>query len=192
MTTSHTEEEKHWYALRVYRGVVGPVVAACRRDGMESYRPMMLVEQVTPDGVTYAEKTVVHNLLFVRATGSYVNEMQTVSRNRCSVYCHPGTRVPAAIDDHTMAMFMLVLKAGAHSAEPVDLPMDKGDKVRVTDGIFKGAEGYIRRVHGTRRFVVAIEGVVAVALTCIPRQFLERIAPVVPAATHPQTPLLHF
>ena len=43
-----------------------------------------------------------------------------------------------------------------------------GDKVRVTGGPFKGAEGYIKRIRGNRRLVVALEGIIAVATTYIP------------------------
>lgn len=45
--------------------------------------------------------------------------------------------------------------------EPSDLR--SGDRVRVTEGPFKGAEGYIKRIKGNRRLIVSIEGVVAVA-----------------------------
>ena len=51
----------------------------------------------------------------------------------------------------------------------------KGDRVRVTEGVFKGAEGYITRVHGTKRFVVVIEGIAAVATSYIPGKFLEKL-----------------
>lgn len=43
--------------------------------------------------------------------------------------------------------------------------------MRVTEGPFKGAEGYIKRIKGNRRLIVSIEGVVAVATTYIPGVF---------------------
>ena len=54
--------------------------------------------------------------------------------------------------------------------------MRSGVRVRVTEGPFKGAEGYIKRIKGNRRLIVSIEGVVAVATTYIPGCFLEKIA----------------
>ena len=45
--------------------------------------------------------------------------------------------------------------------------------MRVTDGVFKGAEGYVKRIKKDRRLVVSIRGVVAVATSYIPPQFLE-------------------
>lgn len=159
----------------VYRSLVAPIIELCNSRSIEYYRPMRLAERYTDGGTTYCEEAVVPNLLFVRTTADNLPEIKRASRNRGSAYCYPGTYVPAPIDDKDMEMFMLVVKRGAQRLEQVDFPIDKGDKVRVTDGIFKGAEGYIRRVHGSRRFVVAIEGVVAVAVTHIPRQFLERV-----------------
>lgn len=166
---------QRWYALWVYRGLVSPIVSLCEESNTESYRPMKLAEHYTEGGMEYKEEPILPNLLFVRTTGRNLREIQRLSNNRGHAYCLPGTNIPAPIGDREMEIFMLVVKKGAQKLECVNFPIDKGDRVRVTDGIFKGAEGYIRRVHGSRRFVVAIEGVVAVAVTHIPRQFLERV-----------------
>jgi len=76
-----------------------------------------------------------------------------------------------------METFIWVTKTGCKSLEAYNIELVKGDRVRVIDGIFKGAEGYVCRVHGTKRFVVKINGVAAVATTYIPRGFLEKIQP---------------
>lgn len=51
----------------------------------------------------------------------------------------------------------------------------QGDKVRVTEGIFKGLEGHIKRIRHDRRLIVTIEGVAAFATGFIPPSFLEKI-----------------
>lgn len=167
--------DPHWYALKIYRCLVQPVLDACGQDDVETYRPMRMMEREKDGGLFYQEEPLVPNLLFVRASASYIIRLQRTMRNRAWAYCYPGTTDPAPIADAVMEMFRLVVKAGAKRIEAVDLPLDKGDRVRVIDGMFKGAEGYIRRVHGSKRLVVTIEGVVAVAVTHIPRQFLEKI-----------------
>ena len=50
-----------------------------------------------------------------------------------------------------------------------------GDRVVVTQGPFKGAEGHIKRIKKDRRLVVTIPGVVAVATAYIPPDFLKKI-----------------
>jgi len=47
--------------------------------------------------------------------------------------------------------------------------------VRVIDGKFKGAEGYICRIKKNSRLVVAIQGVCAVATSYIPQSFIQKI-----------------
>ena len=59
--------------------------------------------------------------------------------------------------------------------ESIDQKIVKGDRVKITGGILQGAEGYITRVHGTKRFVVVINGVAAIATGYIPKQFIEKI-----------------
>ena len=49
--------------------------------------------------------------------------------------------------------------------------------MRVTEGPFKGAEGIIRRIKKDRKLLVAINGVVAVAISHVPAAFLERLGP---------------
>ena len=48
--------------------------------------------------------------------------------------------------------------------------------VRVTEGPFRGAEGYVKRIRRDRRLLVSIEGIVAVATAFIEPQFLEEIS----------------
>ena len=50
----------------------------------------------------------------------------------------------------------------------------QGERVRVIDGPYKGAEGYIRRIKKDRRLLVCISGVAVVATSYIPASFLEK------------------
>lgn len=188
--TAHTDTETHWYALWIYRNLVSPIITLCEVNGIQCYRPMRLVERVTAAGIDYEEEAALPNLLFVKTSEAFVKELKKITRNRGTAYCYPGTNTPEPIDERAMEIFMLVVSVGARHMEAVDLPIDKGDKVRVIGGIFKGAEGYIRRVHGSKRFVVAIEGIAAIAVTHIPKQFLERIEPSVTIT--PETARAHI
>ena len=50
-----------------------------------------------------------------------------------------------------------------------------GDRVRVTDGIYKGAEGYIKRIKKDRKLIVSVTGVAVVAVSYIHPDFLEKV-----------------
>ena len=59
--------------------------------------------------------------------------------------------------------------------DPIATALQKGDRVRVTGGIFEGVEGAIIRVKGDRRVSVCIQGVMAVATAYIHPSLIERI-----------------
>ena len=84
----------------------------------------------------------------------------------------------SVIPDIQMESFRLAVSAWNNGWEVVDVNMvlDKGDKVHVIDGPMKGAEGFIKRIGKDKRLLVCIEGVIAVATSYIPRQFLEKVA----------------
>ena len=49
----------------------------------------------------------------------------------------------------------------------------KGQRVRVINGIYKGAEGYIKKIKSDRKLLVALNGVAVVAVSYIPPAYLE-------------------
>ena len=89
---------------------------------------------------------VVHNLVFVYATRSEVDEMKsTVGASLPIRYIMDReTRQPITIPEVQMRSFIAV--AGNYDEQVVYLDpsvvsMKKGDRVRVTGGIFEGVEG---------------------------------------------------
>lgn len=87
-------------------------------------------------------------------------------------------RLPLAISEREMNIFMLVTSSGGQGMEYFgeDNPkFHRGERVRVIDGKFKGAEGVICRIRKNSRLVVTVQGVCAVATSYIPQAFLQRI-----------------
>ena len=78
-----------------------------------------------------------------------------------------------------MTSFRLVAESGLSGldffAEDEITRYKTGDRVRVTGGPLKGAEGYIKRIKKNQRLLVCIEGVIAVATSYIPSELLEKV-----------------
>lgn len=164
-----------WYAFRVYGGRTDSVARDAERRGYESYIPMHIVERNVFGRKLRCQRPLVASLIFVRADRDYVDEVQRNPMNGASVYRLPGSDEPTPIPDSEMSLFRRVTEIGADNLEIVDEGLAIGERVRVTDGVFKGCEGCMARVRGAKRLIVAIEGVAAVATSYIPKEFLEKI-----------------
>lgn len=168
-------EQQNWYALRVFHNKTSLVWSLAEKDGVEIYTPIREIEEVV-DGVLHIrEKRIMPSLVFLLTTPEYIARLRRVTDDNIYPYCDPGTSKPKVIPASEMELFRYIARTAAREIELIEDSPNKGDKVRITGGIFAGATGHIRRVHGTKRFVVGIEGIAAIATTYIPRQYIERI-----------------
>ena len=151
-----------WYALRVFFNRWGALLADLEERRWESFRP----------------GEVIASLIFVRCTEPEVVDLAARHHESAMVYRMPGSRKPARIGDREMEVFRFVVTAGQQGLTLLgdDRPeYHMGDRVVVTQGPFKGAEGHIKRIKRDRRLVVTIPGVVAVATAYIHPDFLRKI-----------------
>lgn len=79
------------------------------------------------------------------------------------------------IPDKQMADFMYVTElTGRYSDIQVyDDKLMPGKKVRVTEGQFAGIEGELIRIQGHKRVVIRLPGLLSLATTYIPREFIQ-------------------
>ena len=149
----------NWYAAKIFH-----------------QRMPRIRERLNADGTHYYVPEAIGSLLFVETDEEYLFNLSQQYAQHLWVYRNPGATTPTAIPKAEMEMFLFVCTAG--EAGLTYLGDDKpeyhlGDRVRVIEGPFKGAEGHIKRIKKDRRLVVTIKGVAAVATTHIPPQFLE-------------------
>lgn len=149
--------------------------------GIETYLPSETVVRERPDGSRFkCRRPVISSLMFFKSTSEDALHVRKQLNDRAIVYSRPddAERRPAPIPDKEMNMFMLVTSSGDDGLEYFQADDAKfccGQRVRVTDGRFKGAEGFIKRIRGNRRLVVTVHGLCAVATSYIPGCFLEKI-----------------
>lgn len=141
-------------------------------------RTLPIREQLIADKQDFYVPEVVPSLVFVRCTDEYLARFEQKNFDRLWIYRDLANKKPAAVPDREMEVFIFVCSAGRQGLTYLgdDKPeYHQGDKVRVIDGPFKGAEGYIKRIKKDRRLVVSIKGVAAVATSFIHPQFLEKV-----------------
>ena len=173
------QPEKRWFALRVFFNRVFDVKNILDDDAIENYIPVRTETRTASDGRKVVVKVpMVSSLLFLKSDKQYLKNLVFRMRGKLMPYYSPETHKPAVIPDKEMKIFIFVTSVGDNGMEFINdeaLTYKVGQKVRITGGLFEGAEGYIKRIKGNRRLVVRIEGVVAVATSYIPSCFIEKL-----------------
>jgi len=176
--TSPSPEGTHWYALKVfYNRVV--YLKSILPECIETYVPFHTVEQYDGGRLSYVEKQLIPSLLFIRCTEDWLLKFKQEHNEDFMYYSKAETHKPGAISDSEMRSFILVTSVDAGRNVKyfgADAPQyHTGDRVRVIDGIYKGAEGFIKRIKKDRKLVVSVTGVAVVAVSYIHPDFLEKI-----------------
>ena len=171
---------KHWYAFKVFYNKVLDIDRDFRNIGIETFFPKVRVYKLLDDKQKEVIKPAISSLVFVRCSEETVWELQKSFSGRVMLYTHKtdGNRMASPVDEEEMRVFMLVTSVEDDRLEYLDVERvryKEGQKVKVLDGPYKDCVGYIKRIKGNRRLLVAVEGLALVATSYIPSVFLEKI-----------------
>lgn len=172
--------QKFWYASKVFFNKVFEIEKILQEKEVECYIPCetVLVER---NGIKKkVRKPMISSLLFFRSSEKCALDLQNQLNGQILLYTKKIglKRLPSAIPEREMNIFILVTSSGEKGLEYLGDDRTEfyvGEPVRVIDGPFKGAEGYIRRIKGNRRLIVTVQGICAVATSYIPQCFLQKI-----------------
>lgn len=178
--TQQEEFSQHWYAFKVFFNKVFEIDRNIRERKVETYFPMVKTYKLSSDHHRMVQKPAISSLIFVRCTETEVWEIQQQLYGRVMLYTHKtdGTRVASPIDEEEMRVFRLVTSVEDERLQYLDVESvnyKEGQRVKVLDGPYKDCVGYIKRIKGNRRLLVAVEGLALVATSYIPSVFLEKI-----------------
>ena len=177
-----TDSKLNWYPVRVFYGRAEALKKSLDEGSIEYFYPMHLVEKETNVGLKYVEEPLVRSLIFIKSTLKALLDLKTRYNSSLIPYYEKveegAVRRPAVVPDAQMELFIKLCgmkEAGLEYLGEDEPKYHVGDKVRVTDGIFKGFEGHIKRIRHDRKLIVTIEGVAAFATRFIPPSMLEKV-----------------
>ena len=181
--TEESQSLLEWFVLRVtyQREMIAKEVL----DSMNiaNFLPTEKVRRRTPQGkmVTVVQPAI-HNYLFVYTTKEQVDELKQFKLPylRYVMKTDNGVRSILTVPDYQMQNFIAIAGNEEEQAEFLnvdDLQIAQGDKVRILGGPFAGVEGIYMRTSNTRskRVVVQVAGMFAVATTTLPVSLVEKI-----------------
>jgi Transcription termination factor nusG. len=172
-------EEAVWYAMRAtYRRELY-VKQLLDKKSIGNFIPMRYEIRTVRNRKIRELVPAVRNLLFVHATSSEIKEakekipyLQYITDSR--------EKQKIIVPNDQMRSFIAV--SGTYNDQllyfqPGEVNLTKGTKVRITGGELEGQEGIFVKVKGARdrRVVIAIQGVIAVAMATIHPDLIEVI-----------------
>lgn len=178
--TSNNNSKKHWFALKVFYNKVFAIEELLLKKKIKCYIPCETVKVLKQDGTKKTYETSYQFIAFFHSETYIAKEIQKILTDKVILYTRQidFKKIPLAIPEREMNIFMLVTSSGEKGLEYFDTDNPKfyqGDHVKVIDGTFKGAEGYICRIKKNHRLIITVHGVCAVATSYIPQAFLKKI-----------------
>lgn len=186
-----SKNKTYWYALRITYSRELLLKTYLDQIGIDNFIPMRYEMIMKRGQRTRKLVPAVHNLIFIRSTRKKIDEIKEANTIHFPLryIMDRETHSPIIIPEAQMQHFIAV--AGNYDQQVIYLPpaecdAKKGDRIRITGGIFKDVEGILIRVKGDRRIMVSISGVMAVATAFVHPSLIERIDTQTAQKTSPQ------
>ena len=173
-------EDARWYALRAFWNKTQPLMREAQEAGYRTYYAVRTIEDPKSEKLEYREEPFISSIFFVRCPVEWLLDLKQRHFSEFMIYMDKPGGKPAPIRDVEMDTFIMVTSVKNNNYHDVEILEPKpqyavGDLVRVTDGIYKGATGIVKRIKKDRKLLVAVPGVAIVAISHIPMSVLEKV-----------------
>ena len=171
-------EDKKWFALRVTYSRELKFQTLLQEAGFQTFVPMC---RRTFEKNGKKEKKLVpavSNLLFVKSERVAIETFMRDLGEACPArfIWNKSTRQPIVVPAKAMDDFMKVSLSMIDDViylKEISAKLREGQKVRVKTGPFEGVEGIVIRVKRSRRVMVELPGMLAIATTFVKPEELE-------------------
>ena len=170
----------NWYPLRITYSRELALINYLDSKQIENFIPMRYEYIVRNECKIRKLVPAIHNLVFVRSTRKQLEEIKeakgAILPIRYIMDCE--TQQPITIPDVQMRSFIAVAGNCDQQVvylDPTTINLKRGQRVRITGGVFEGVEGEFVRIKDDRRVVVVIQGLMAVATAFIHPSLIEQI-----------------
>ena len=186
--TKHPQKEElpHWYALRCTYGREKTAYDYMVAKGVTAFYPTTSVVKLIKGKRKVIIESRLPNIFFAYGTEeefkTYVYDNVNLPFLRFYYrHVHIGRRIekiPMIVPDYQMDSLKIICVADADNTivSLGEVPkFEKGQLVKVIDGVFKGVVGRVARWQGQQRVGVVVDDLVTVVTAYVPSAFLELI-----------------
>lgn len=179
LDSGHTNDAVKWFAMSApFRKELAAKSQLDRRS-IENFVPMHYTVRTRGGRKRRECVPAIHNLIFVRSTKADIQTAkQEIGFIQYLTRRENGRNVPIVVPDEQMQQFIAVsgtLDEKLVYLRPDEINLSCGTSVRILGGPFDGVEGIFVKVQGhrSRRVVVLVEGIAAVATAEIEPDLIE-------------------
>lgn len=170
-------KKQAWFAIRVPYSRELKLKTRFDEKGIASFLPMHYIQNGKGKKILVP---AIHNLLFVNAAKEQIDQLRDELYYKLPFFyiIDRTKRKPVIVPEKQMQNFIAVagtLDERLMYLSDIDSKLGRGDKVKVTGGVFEGVEGEILRIRRDRRVVVSVKGLVAVATAFIHPTLLKKV-----------------
>lgn len=171
--------ETLWYPIRVTYSQEMKIKELMTAQEIESFIPMEYREKERNGRKMRQLVPVIHNLIFIHTCKRKIDEIKAENMYSYIRYLtNPTTNTPIIVPEKQMTDFIAV--AGTPDEQimflgPTEVNLQKGDRVRITGGIWEGVEGTFLRIKRGLRVVISIDGIMTVATASLHPSLVEKI-----------------
>ena len=176
----------HWYALRTTYGREKKAYDYMIAKGITAFYPTTDTVKLIKGKRKVVTESRLPNIFFAYGTEEQLKSFVYDNVNLPFLrfyyrHVHVGRRIekiPLIVPDYQMESLKIICAADADNTivSLVEVPkFEKGQLVRVIDGVFKGVVGRVARWQGQQRVGVIVDDLVTVVTAYIPSAFIELI-----------------
>ena len=180
------EEISHWYALRTTYGREKKAYDYLTAKGITAFYPTTNVVKLIKGKRKVVTESRLPNIFFAYGTEEQLKSFVYDNVNLPFLrfyyrHIHEGNRIiktPLIVPDNQMDSLKIICAADADNTIVTldEVPkFEKGQLVKVIDGVFKGVIGRVARWQGQQRVGVVVDDLVTVVTAYVPSAFLELI-----------------
>ena len=145
--------------------------------GVEHYIPFRVETREWSDRKKKVEVPLIPGMAFIRESDSEALRLANELGVEITFIYDKSTRKRMIVPDRQMKDFIFVTDMTTDNPEMkiYDDKLRPGTRVRVVKGEFSGIEGELIRVQGHKRVVIRLPGLLSIATTYVPGEYLEVI-----------------
>ncbi|GHU62555.1 transcriptional regulator [Bacteroidia bacterium] len=178
MSSKTNESDQVWYVLRITYNRALKCKENLDKMGIINFIPMHYITETKGNKIRRKRVPVIQNLIFVYTNKLTIEQIKqnTDMYSFVRYIMDKATGKPMIVPYKQMQDFITIAEGNDEKVmylSAAEIPLKRGDKVRITKGIWAGVEGEFLRIKGDRRVVVIIQGIMAVATVFIHPSWLE-------------------